>query len=194
MAAGWVEGLGRVMAEPREQAEPWNTQFEKFYIEHYARVVGILFRLTASRGDAEELANEVFWKVYRRQAIPNPDGNVAGWLYRTATNLGIDTLRKESRRRQHESAAAHTALESRVADGPLTEVLHDERRRQVRGALAELKPVQAQALILRASGFSYQEVAEALGVKRVSVGTLLLRAEEAFRKTYRGTAGEEEKS
>lgn len=192
MAAGWVEGLGRAMTESRELAESWDSQFEKFYLEHYARVVGVLFRLTASRGDAEELANEVFANVYRRQSLPSPEGNVAGWLYRTATNLGIDALRKEARRRRHEGAAAHEALASRVADGPLATVLNDERRRRVREVLAQLKPVQAQALILRAGGFSYQEVADALDVKRVSVGTLLLRAEEVFRKTYRATAGEEE--
>lgn len=189
-----MEGLGRVMREPRELAEPWDSQFERFYLEHYGRVVGVLFRLTASRSDAEELANEVFVKLYRRQSLPDPDGNVAGWLYRTATNLGIDALRKESRRRRHESEAAHEALESRVTDGPLAAVLSGERRRRVREALAQLKPVQAQALILRSSGCSYQEVADALDVKRVSVGTLLLRSEEAFRKTYRAIAGEEEES
>jgi RNA polymerase sigma-70 factor (ECF subfamily) len=189
-----VEGLGRVMTEPRELAEPWDSQFEKFYLEHYGRVVGVLFRLTANRGDAEELANEVFVKLYRRQSLPSPGGNVAGWLHRTATNLGIDGLRKDSRRRRHENAAAHEAREAHLADGPLAAVLSGERRRRVREALAQLKPVQAQALILRASGFSYQEVADALDVKRVSVGTLLLRAEEAFRKTYRAIAGEEEES
>lgn len=194
MASGWVEGLGRVMTAPRELAESWDSQFEKFYLEHYGRVVGVLFRLTANRGDAEELANEVFVRLYRQQSLPNPDGNVAGWLYRTATNLGIDALRKESRRRQHENAAARESRQAQLADGPLAAVLEDERRRRVRGILAQLKPVQAQALILRSSGFSYQEVADALDVKRVSVGTLLLRAEEAFRKIYRATAGEEEES
>ena len=133
MAAGWVEGLDRVMTEPRELAEPWDSQFEKFYLEHYGRVVGVLFRLTARRGDAEELANEVFVKVYSRQALPDPDGNVAGWLYRTATNLGIDALRKEARRQRHENAAAHEARESQAAEGPLAAVLNGERRRRVRG-------------------------------------------------------------
>lgn len=189
MAAGLVEGLGRVMTEPGELSEPWDSQFEKFYVEHYGRVVGVLFRLTSSRGEAEDLANEVFWKLYRRQMLPEPDGNVAGWLYRTATNLGIDALRKGSRRRRHEDAAAREAVESRVPEGPLEGVLREERRRRVQAVLAGLKPVQAQALILRSSGFSYHEVAAALGVKRVSVGTLLLRAEEAFRKAYRAVAG-----
>lgn len=191
MAAGWV--LGRAMAaDSRSFGEPWESVFERFYLDHYSRVVSVLFRLTSSRTEAEDLANEVFWKLYRRQSLPDSDGNVAGWLYRIATNLGIDVLRKNARRRQHEQDAAKLADESRHAIGPLDEILIAERRQSVRLALAELKPVQAQALILRASGFSYQEVAEALGVKRVSIGTLLLRAEEAFRKKYRARGGEEE--
>jgi RNA polymerase sigma factor (sigma-70 family) len=184
--------LDRAMTDGRPLGEPWESTFEKFYFEHYARVVSVLFRLTSSRTEAEDLANEVFWKLYRRQSLPNPDGNVAGWVYRTATNLGIDVLRKNARRRQHEHEAARLADQSHSTTGPLDEVLRAEKRQAVRRALAELKPVQAQALILRASGFSYHEMAEALGVKRVSIGTLLLRAEQAFRKQYRARSGEEE--
>ena len=180
------------MTDARPLGEAWESTFEKFYLEHYGRVVSVLFRLTPSRTEAEELANEVFWKLYRQQSLPSSDGNVAGWLYRTATNLGIDVLRKNARRRQHEQQAARLAGQSQSTNGPLDEVLRAEKRKTVRRALAEIKPVQAQALILRASGFSYHEMAEALGVKRVSIGTLLLRAEQAFRKQYRARSGEEE--
>jgi len=177
---------------PRELPESWESRFEKLYLEHYGRVMGVLFRLTSSRSEAEELSNEVFWKLYRQRLLPNPDGNVGGWLYRTATNLGIDALRKDARRREHESEAARIAYQSRGAVGPLDSVLRDEKRQRVHRTLARLKPAHAQALILRASGFSYHEVAKTLGVKRVSVGTLILRAEKAFRKQFRATKGEEE--
>jgi RNA polymerase sigma factor (sigma-70 family) len=194
LAAGLAERLDSAMMvhPPKEMPESWESRFEKLYLEHYGRVVGVLFRLTSSPSEAEELSNEVFWKLYRQRLLPNPDGNVGGWLYRTATNLGIDALRKSARRREHESEAARIALQSRGPSGPLEGVLRDERRRRVRQVLARLKPVQAQALILRASGFSYHEVAETLGVKRVSVGTLILRAEQAFRKHFRAVAGAKE--
>jgi RNA polymerase sigma-70 factor, ECF subfamily len=194
LAAGLAERLDSVMmVDPaRELPESWESRFEKLYLEHYGRVVGVLFRLTSNRSEAEELSNEVFWKLYRQRLLPNPDGNVGGWLYRTATNLGIDALRKSARRREHESEAARIALQTRRPAGPLDGVLLDEERRRVRQALARLKPVQAKALVLRASGFSYHEVAETLGVKRVSVGTLILRAEQAFRKHFRAIEGEEE--
>jgi len=194
LAAGLTERLDSMMMvhPPREVPESWESRFERLYLEHYGRVVGVLFRLTSSRSEAEELSNEVFWKLYRQRLLPNPDGNVGGWLYRTATNLGIDALRKNARRREHESEAARIALQSRGASGPLDGVLREERRRRVRHVLARLRPVQAKALILRASGFSYHDVAETLGVKRVSVGTLILRAEQAFRKHFRAVAGERE--
>ncbi|HXJ92461.1 MAG TPA: sigma-70 family RNA polymerase sigma factor [Terriglobia bacterium] len=198
MAAGLAERLDdrldsmMMVHPPREVPESWESRFEKLYLEHYGRVVGVLFRLTSSRSEAEELSNEVFWKLYRQRLLPNPDGNVGGWLYRTATNLGIDALRKSARRREHESEAARIAFQSRGSSGPLDEVLRDENRQRVRQVLARLKPVQAKALVLCASGFSYHEVAETLGVKRVSVGTLILRAEQAFRKHFRAVAGEKE--
>lgn len=173
------------MTDTRQPAEAWNSDFEQFYLAHHGRVVSVLFRLTANRMEAEELAQEVFWKLYRRRSLPAPEGNVAGWLYRTATNLGIDALRRSTRRRDYESEAARASAQAAPARGPFEELARGEKRRRVRAVLARLKPVQAQALILRASGFSYDEVAEALGVKRVSVGTLLLRAEDAFRKHYR---------
>jgi len=175
-----------------ELVEPKDPGFENLYLAHYARVVTVLSRLTLNRAEAEELANEVFWKLYRQPLLPSPDGSVVGWLYRAATNLGIDALRKAARRRGYEHEAGRAALESRSAASPLDDVLRDERRRRVRQVLGQLKPVQAQALVLRSSGFSYREVAAALGVKRVSVGILLLRAEEAFRKCYRKLYGEEE--
>ena len=128
------------MTDGRPLGEPWEfVTFEKFYFEHYARVVSVLFRLTSSRTEAEDLANEVFWKLYRRQLLPNPDGNVAGWVYRTATNLGIDcVLRKNARRRQHEHEASRLADRSHSTTGPLDEVLRAEERQAVRRALAEL--------------------------------------------------------
>ena len=194
MAAGLAARLDSVMmVDPSgERPESWESRFEKLYLDHYGRVLGVLFRLTSSRSEAEELSNEVFWKLYRQRLRANPDGNVGGWLYRTATNLGIDALRKNARRREHESEAALLAFQSQRPAGPLVGVLRDERRRRVRAVLAQLKPLQAKALILRASGFSYHEVAETLGVKRVSVGTLILRAEQAFRKHFRAIEGKEE--
>ena len=159
--------------------------FEALFLRHYSPVVGVLYRLMGDRGLAEELANDVFWRLHRQPWLSHSDGNVAGWLYRTATNLGIDHLRALARRRHHEEAAVRRGQESSVSPDPLADMLRAERARRVRFVLAKLKPAQAQILILRASGLSYKELADSLGVKRGTVGTMLVRAETAFQKRFR---------
>jgi RNA polymerase sigma factor (sigma-70 family) len=163
-------------------SEHWNeAEFRAVFLQYYARIVAILMRLLGDRSRAEEVANDSFWRLYRQPALEI--NNVGGWLYRTATNLGIDALRASNRRRQHEQAAAKLGAESTSA-GPLDDVLREEKCREVRAALASIKPVQAQLLILRNSGFSYKELAEALDLKPGGIGTMLTRAEEEFRNRY----------
>ncbi|MGH9468859.1 MAG: sigma-70 family RNA polymerase sigma factor [Terriglobia bacterium] len=172
-------------AKPGSAEEPWTEEaFRGFFLEHYERVTGVLHRLVGDASRAEELANEAFWKLYRRRITSSPDGNLRGWLYRTATNLGIDALRSEARRRRYEQAAAQSATVSGAAADPLNELLRQETRIRVRAALAAIPPAQAQLLILRASGFTYKEVSEILKLKAGSVGTMLIRAEAKFRKRY----------
>jgi len=169
--------------------------FEALYLEHHDRVVSVLLRVVGDRTQAEELANDVFWRLYRQPIVPGPDGNVGGWLYRTSTNLGIDALRAAARRRVYERSAGELGRQTGSAGGggdPLNEVLRAEQRGKVRAVLARLKPNQAQILILRASGFSYKELADILGVKGGSVGTMLARAEAEFHRAYVEAYGREE--
>jgi len=193
---GTAHGIAGEMSEERETGgSSWaDAHFEELYLGNYSRTVGVLFRLLGDRTRAEELANDVFLKLYRQGLLPSRDGNVAGWLYRTATNLGIDALRASARRRQYEDAAARAKLEAGTPADPLDDVLRAESRSRVRAVLARLKPAQAQILILRASGFSYKELAEILGVKGGSVGTMLARAEAEFHKSYLEAYGREEES
>jgi RNA polymerase sigma-70 factor (ECF subfamily) len=156
--------------------------FQAVFLQQYARIVGMLLRLLGDRSPAEEVANDAFWRLYRQPALQT-DGNVVGWLYRTATNLGIDALRAAGRRRHHEEAAGR-AMEEATAAAPLDDLLRKENCRRVRAVLASIKPAQAQLLILRASGLSYKELAEALGVKMSGIGTMLNRAEAEFRNQY----------
>jgi RNA polymerase sigma factor (sigma-70 family) len=128
------------------------------------------------------VANDAFWRLYRQPRLQT-DGNVGGWMYRTATNLGIDALRAASRRRQHEDAAGQLA-DKRTTASPLDDLLKQERSLRVRAVLASIKPAQAQLLVLRISGLSYKELAEALDVKMSGIGTMLNRAEEEFRNRY----------
>jgi RNA polymerase sigma-70 factor (ECF subfamily) len=167
-------------------------EFETLFVKHYARIVGILRRIVGDHGRAEELASEVFLKLYLRPLSADPGGNVGGWLYRTATNLGIDALRATARRDSIERAAARDRNRTNTAENGFQHIVRSERAQRVRTVLAEIKPAQTQLLLLRASGDSYKELAAALEIEPGSVGTLLVRAEAAFEQRYLELFGAEE--
>ncbi len=164
--------------------------FQSFFLENYARLSGVVFRIVGDYSRAEELTDEAFWRLYH-QPYGGDRFNPGGWVYRTATRLAIDELRAEARRGRYEQEAGPALIAGSGPD-PLDVVLEAERCAQVRKALTFLRPGQAQLLILRASGFSYQELAETLKMKRGSVGTGLIRAEAAFRKHYSRLYGNKE--
>jgi RNA polymerase sigma factor (sigma-70 family) len=165
--------------------------FQRIFLSNYRRLSSVLYRIVGDHARAEDLVIEAFWRLYRQPQVSDANGNPAGWLYRTATRLGIDSLRAAARRGRFEEEAGRR-LNSQPGTDPLQDVLQAERRSQVRQALAGVRPEQAQLLILRASDFSYQELAEILNVTRGSVGTMLIRAEAAFRKSYLRLFGKEE--
>jgi RNA polymerase sigma-70 factor, ECF subfamily len=180
---GTAQSLSRSMARHENSSGHWGeANFRTVFLQHYARIVGVLMRLLGDRSHAEEVANDAFWRLYRQPAL-QIDGNLGGWVYRTATNLGIDALRAAGRRRQHEATAAGIAQEPHKP-GPLDDLLREEKCRRVRSILASIRPAQAQLLILRTSGLSYKELADALQVRMSGIGTMLNRAEEEFRTRY----------
>jgi RNA polymerase sigma-70 factor (ECF subfamily) len=105
---------------------------------------------------------------------------VAGWLYRTAIRKGLDELRRHQRREKYERLCFFFTA------APSPELLHSasEDQRQVRTVLGTLRSRHSELLILRSEGLSYQEIAEVLGLNEASIGTLLRRAQDAFRKEY----------
>jgi len=148
----------------------------------------MLARLTGDRGQAEEIAADAFCKLSARET--EGDEQHTPWLYRVATNAGLDALRRNARRRQHEQAAHVESLRSANVDCALERILSEERRARVQAVLAEMKPRDAQLLVLRADGLAYRELAESLGVQASSIGTLLARAEAEFERKFRARHGE----
>ena len=180
---GTAQTLSRGMSVRESSSEHWDdAEFRAVFVQRYSQIVGILMRLLGDRSGAEEIANEVFLRLYRRPGL-QIDGNVGGWLYRAATNLGIDAMRRSSRRRKYEQGSGQTVDEGTQSD-PLNDLLRQEKCQSVRVVLALLKSAHAQLLILRASGLSYRELAETLEVKMSGIGTMLNRAEEEFRLRY----------
>jgi RNA polymerase sigma-70 factor, ECF subfamily len=147
---------------------------------HYGRVTRVIVRVVSDPGRAEELAVEVFLKLWRTQKAQGE--NVEGWLYRTAVRTGLDELRRRTRRARYE-ALLGIFLSSPPATPEEVRCVN-EQQEKVRLILARIKPRQAEFLLLRSNGFSYEEVASILGLNPRSIGTLLTRAQQAFRKEY----------
>lgn len=162
-----------------------SSEFEAIFLKHYPRVLSVLVRVVENRSRAEELANEVFWRLSRQPESWLATNDVGSWLYRTAVNTGIDALRASSHRRRYENAAAlHTGKDGVSEPGALNELLREEQRAAVRRVLASMKPAQAQLLLMRADGLSYKELAGTLRLAVGGIGTLLNRAETEFRRRY----------
>jgi RNA polymerase sigma-70 factor, ECF subfamily len=190
-----VHTLSSSMSRTRENSEKWpDSEFKRLFLEHYSRVVGVLLRLLGDPMRAEEVANDAFWRLYQQSPMREGADNVAGWLYRTATNLGIDVLRASARRVRYEQTSGNEAHNTAAPAGPLEALLVEEKRACVREVLASIRPAQAQLLILRASGLSYKELSEALDIKPSGIGTMLNRAEAEFRERYVQIHGTEEES
>lgn len=156
--------------------------FEALFYRHYDRVYGLLFRLVGNRGEAEDLTQEVFLKLYRRHFASGREHNVSAWLYRVATNMGYNAIRGRRRRWQRNTMLVPDASEQR--DTPAETVARQETQNAVRATLARLSPRDSQLLLLRQMGLSYAELAAVCEVAPGSVGTLLRRAAEAFREAY----------
>ena len=153
--------------------------FDTIFLDHYDRVYGILYRLVGNRGEAEDLTQEVFLKLYQ-QPPRQRETNISAWLYRVATNQGYNALRSRKRRWQRDTHL----LQDGIGSDPHDEVVNREEVAAVREALAQLKPEQGQLLILRQMGLSYTELADACHINPNSVGKQLSRASQAFRAAY----------
>jgi RNA polymerase sigma-70 factor (ECF subfamily) len=160
-----------------------DSDFGSVFRLNYARIARVIARMIEDPGRAEELAAEVLWRFWQTRAT---HGMANAWLYRTAVHSGLDELRRQRRRRKIEEL-----LDFRKPN-PTPEELHHttQMQRQVRNVLSILKRREAELLILRSEGFSYQEISEIVRMNVTSVGTLLRRAQQAFRKEYVRRYGE----
>jgi RNA polymerase sigma-70 factor (ECF subfamily) len=141
------------------------------YREHYRSLVRFLYRRIGDQARAEDLAQEAFVR-----AIEHKPARPRAWLFTVAANLARDEGRRVSVRRKH-LTLIRAEVDARPPEPPPDVAL--ERREtvmKVRRALARLAERDREALLLWEEGFSYNEIAEALGLSRGSIGTTLARA------------------
>jgi RNA polymerase sigma factor (sigma-70 family) len=139
--------------------------------------------------EADDIAQETFLRLYRNP--PPRDENLQGWLRQVATNLAYNQMRSDKRRRQREEK--DFLLSGELSPGPDPEQLAISGLAQeaIRRALNTLSPRDRMALLLRAEGCRYREIACALGVQQSSVGTILVRAQKKLLLKFQEMGGYE---
>ena len=163
--------------------------FARLYEMHWDGVTRLLTRVLGDPDEAGDVAQEVFVQLFRRPPQPG-EAPLRAWLYRVAINRGYNALRSDKRRRSREDAVSREPSHLEGADTDLLEEANRaEERDVVRRALVRLSDRHRECLVLRSEGLSYAEIAAALGVAQGSVGTLLARAERAFKEVYLAQRG-----
>jgi RNA polymerase sigma-70 factor (ECF subfamily) len=143
----------------------------------------LLTRRTGDPAHAEDLVQEVFVR-----AMESPPANPRPWLFAVALNLARDGSRAAARQDRHLTLlAGEHAGDS--APAPDEELERRERVAAVRAALETLTETDRSALLLKAEGLSYDEIAAALGLAKGAIGTTLARARKRLVEVYRAKEG-----
>jgi RNA polymerase sigma-70 factor (ECF subfamily) len=173
-----VNAPGELTADIR--ADEADFDLDALFRAHYGRVATVIVRVVRDPARAEELAVEVFLRLSRNERVQGDSPEA--WLYRTAVRMGLDELRRQTRRLHYERLLGFVQGTS----VPTPEQIHaaSEQRERVRRVLSTIPRRRAELLLLRSHGLSYEELASALDINPASVGTLLARAQQAFRKEY----------
>src|SRR5215470_5107833 len=136
----------------------------ELFAQYHASLVRMLYRRTGDRDRAEEIAQETF-----ARAVAAPPRNPRPWLFAVALNLVREDARKASR--QGRRLVLYKAEQPESAVSPDEELDRSERDRE--------------ALLLKAEGFNYDEIAATLGLARGAIGTTLARARKRLVEAYR---------
>lgn len=159
-------------------------RFDLLFQTHYGRLARVVGRIVHDQARAEEIAADVFVK-WQRHPAAHGDG-AEGWLYRTAVRQALDAWRRGQRWARVEQVLVRLGVPPRTPEDLHAE---DVERRQVRTVLASLRRRQATILLMWAEDLSYAEIAAAAGIQPSSVGSLLRRAQDAFKKEYEARYG-----
>ena len=166
--------------------------FEQLVTIYQDRLIGVLYHLVSDRSMAEDLAQEVFLRVYRARESYRPSAKFSTWLFRIANNAASNQRRNRGRRRerslnvQQSSPNASRPIEKLLIEKsklmPSRQVASREACDQVRAALDALGERQRMAILLhRFEGMSYADIGNTMDMSAPAVKSLLSRARESLR-------------
>lgn len=182
---------------------PGNTQsYEILVHRHMNRVYSLSYRLVSNKEEAEDIAQEVFVKVYNNLHKFEQQASFSSWLYRIATNSSIDALDKIKRRPQTFTPLNNNSnskyeeethpLSSQASSEPDPEeyAIQSELNECIRKVLKKLERDQVHVIIMRDyENLSYDEIAQSLGTSMSTVKMRIHRARLAFQQTFNQFCG-----
>ena len=167
--------------------------FELLLQRFRSPVVNFLYRMVRNREQAEDLAQEVFLRVYRARADYVPSAKFTTWLFRIATNLALNSMRDTRHQRAEISLDAPVTADSEDGDERPLDVpeqnpnieqhlVEEARRKMIRHAIDKLPEKQRAAVLLhKYQDLDYSEIAKILECSESALKSLLFRAYEALR-------------
>lgn len=162
--------------------------FETIFTRYYPLVYRLAYRYVGQPAEAEDIAQEVFLRFYHLPPQADNEVQQRAWLCRVAINLGLNVLRKRkslsTQERRMDAAIEENIMDIAEEHNPERIVLAEEEVVLMRSILAHLPERQQVCLMLRSTGFSYEEIAEMTGIPKTSIGSILARATQAFRRNY----------
>jgi RNA polymerase sigma-70 factor (ECF subfamily) len=178
-----VEATSEANAENKDGGGRFD--IEAIFHAQFERIARVIARVVRDPARAEELAVEVFLKLWKTQQAHGD--KTQGWLYRVAVRMGLDELRRQTRRTRYERLLGF----GESVRTPEEICCTAEEQERVRSVLGLINRGHAELLVLRSDDLSYEEVASTLDLNPASIGTLLSRAQQAFRKEYIKRYGEQ---
>ena len=167
--------------------------FDELFREFQQDVYFCAYRLLGDSDEAQDVAQDTFVRAYRALPKLTTELRPGPWLYRIATNLCLDKLRRRKliRWEPWETFTSVFHPKQVARDDPEREVVTHEARSLLAQALGRLPARHRQALHLREElGLSCEEIGQTLGISRQAAKSLLFRAREELREQYVALGGE----
>jgi RNA polymerase sigma-70 factor (ECF subfamily) len=160
--------------------------FEELIEKHQALVAGTVARMLGSNSDVEDIAQQVFIRVWKSARRYVPRAKFTTWLLKITRNLVFNELRRAKRRAQvplqSEPGAEEIALKDETNLAPDASLLEHELQQAIEQAIMQLPESQRMALVLRRyEQLSYDQIAEVLDLSVPAVKSVLFRARTELR-------------
>jgi RNA polymerase sigma-70 factor (ECF subfamily) len=181
---GMTETTEAVARARAGDAEAWG----QIYREMGPAIFRFCRRALPTREDAEDATMEIFSKLWEGKLSQYDETrSFSAWLYRVAANHCWDILRRRKIRQDKETEDVDEVPLEHPDPNQLDRLIEQKTSEEVRHALQKLGARARMALVLRYySDMSYDEIADALGVRRAFVGVVLLRARHELRQALEG--------